>query len=63
MNDLKTIDKRINDVVNSNMPARQLSKVSGVPYSTISRIRTGHIELDNVSYTNIKRLYNASINE
>lgn len=56
---LTNIDNRIKTLLSSDKGTREISRASEIPLSTVSKIRNGHIELDNVSYHNIKRLYNA----
>lgn len=56
---LAHIDNKIKELLASDKGTREISRASEIPLSTVSKIRNGVIDIDNVSYHNIKRLYSA----
>lgn len=56
MDEMKKVEQRIYDVINSNLSANELSLRSGVALSQISRIRSGKIDIDNIRLKTVKKL-------
>lgn len=61
MDEIKKVETDIKSLLSGGASSNEISRNSGVTLSTISRIRSGKVDLDNVSFTNIKRLYEATI--
>lgn len=61
MNEIEKVESDIKALLSSGASSNKISRSTGVTLSTISRIRSGKVDIDNVSFTNIKRLYQATI--
>lgn len=61
MDAIKKVESDIKALLSGGASSNEISRSSGVTLSTISRIRSGKVDIDNVSFTNIKRLYEATI--
>lgn len=48
---------RINDVLRSNVPANHIQQITGLQRSLITRLRSGEIQLDNVTFRKVMTLY------
>ncbi|WP_262994099.1 DNA-binding protein [Macrococcus capreoli] len=62
MNAIEQVEHEIKTLLSGETSSNEISRESGVTLSTISRLRSGKVALDNVSFTNVKRLYIASNN-
>lgn len=53
----------VEQLLKSNISNHQLAKETGVTRSTISRMRNGHIQLDNMCFKNVEKLYKYAIKQ
>lgn len=51
------LTERINEVLNSNVPANRIQAITGLQRSLITRLRKGEISLDNVTFKKAMTLY------
>lgn len=57
MDDLKHIDNVIRELLDSDISSNALSRKADMALSAVSRMRSGKIDLENVRWHNIKKLY------
>lgn len=51
------LTERINEVLNSNVPANRIQAITGLQRSLISKLRRGEVKLDNVTFKKAMTLY------
>lgn len=49
--------ERINEVLNSNVPANRIQAITGLQRSLITRLRNGEYKLENVTFKKVMTLY------
>lgn len=54
------LTERINDVLGSNVPANRIQAITGLQRSLITRLRSGEVKLDNVTFKKAMTLYEYS---
>ena len=57
------VEKSIINLLESDISSNQLSRSADISLSVISRIRSGQIDLQNMRWHTIKRLYEYTIKE
>jgi len=57
------VEKSIIELLESGISSNQLSRSADVSLSAISRVRSGQIDLQNMRWHTIKRLYEFAIKE
>ena len=57
------VEKSIINLLKSDISSNQLSRSADISLSVISRIRSGQIDLQNMRWHTIKRLYEYAIKE
>lgn len=57
MDDLTHIDKSIRELLDSDISSNALSRKADMALSAVSRMRSGKIDIENVRWHNIKKLY------
>lgn len=63
MDDLKHIDNVIRELLDSDISSNALSRKADMALSAVSRMRSGKIDLENVRWHNIKKLYETAQQE
>lgn len=63
MDDLKHIDSVIRELLDSDISSNALSRKADMALSAVSRMRSGKIDLENVRWHNIKKLYETAQQE
>ena len=53
----------VKQLLESDISNHQLAKETGVSRSTISRMRNGYIQLDNMCFKNVEKLYEYAIKQ
>lgn len=51
------LTERINEVLESNVPANRIQAITGLQRSLISKLRRGEIKLENVTFQKAMTLY------
>ncbi|MEJ7218733.1 hypothetical protein [Staphylococcus gallinarum] len=51
------LTERINEVLNSNVPANRIQAITGLQRSLITRLRNGEYKLENVTFKKAMTLY------
>lgn len=54
------LTERINEVLESNVPANRIQAITGLQRSLISKLRRGEIKLENVTFKKAMTLYEYS---
>lgn len=54
------LTERINEVLESNVPANRIQAITGLQRSLISKLRRGEIKLENVTFQKAMTLYEYS---
>lgn len=54
------LTERINQVLESNVPANRIQNITGLQRSLISRLRSGEVKLENVTFKKAMTLYEYS---
>lgn len=54
------LTERINDVLGSNVPANRIQAITGLQRSLITRLRSGEVKLENVTFQKAMTLYEYS---
>lgn len=54
------LTERINEVLESNVPANRIQSITGLQRSLISRLRSGEVKLENVTFKKAMTLYEYS---
>lgn len=59
MNKAQEVESEIKALLSSDVSSNELSRKADISLSTVSRLRSGKMSLDNVTLTNVKKLYKA----
>ena len=51
------VEKDLIKLLQSDLSASKISRMADIPLSTITRLRNGKADLDNISFLNIKKLH------
>ena len=51
------LTERINEVLRSNVPANRIQAITGLQRSLITRLRSGEVKLENVTFKKAMTLY------
>lgn len=54
------LTERINEVLESNVPANRIQAITGLQRSLITRLRKGEVKLENVTFKKAMTLYEYS---
>lgn len=54
------LTERINEVLESNVPANRIQAITGLQRSLISKLRRGEVKLENVTFKKAMTLYEYS---
>lgn len=54
------LTERINDVLGSNVPANRIQAITGLQRSLITRLRSGEVKLENITFQKAMMLYEYS---
>jgi len=54
------LTERINQVLESNVPANRIQAITGLQRSLITRLRSGEVKLENVTFQKAMTLYEYS---
>ena len=57
---IEKVEKDLIELLNSDLSASKISRMADIPLSTITRLRNGKAQLDNISFINIKKLHSLS---
>ena len=57
---IEKVEKDLITLLNSDLSASKISRMADIPLSTITRLRNGKAQLDNISFINIKKLHSLS---
>ena len=57
MEQTKNITTAIEDLINSEVSTNQIARETILNIATVSRLRNGKIEIDNMTWQNIRALY------
>ena len=57
MEQTKNITKAIEELINSDVSTNQIARETILNIATVSRLRNGKIEVDNMTWQNIRALY------
>ncbi|MEB6060862.1 hypothetical protein MXL22_07100 [Staphylococcus pseudoxylosus] len=59
-NTTQQLTERINEVLESNVPANRIQAITGLQRSLISKLRRGEVKLENVTFQKAMTLYEYS---
>ena len=54
------LTERINEVLGSNVPANRIQAITGLQRSLITRLRSGEVKLENITFQKAMTLYEYS---
>ena len=54
---IKEVEQDLKELLASELSASKISRMADIPLSTITRLRNGKADLDNISFLNIKKLH------
>jgi len=59
MNKAQEVESEIKALLSSDVSSNELSRKADISLSTVSRLRSGKMSLDNITLNNVKKLYSA----
>lgn len=57
---IEKVEKDLKELLSGDLSASKISRMADIPLSTITRLRNGKAQLDNISFINIKKLHTLS---
>lgn len=59
MNKAQEVESEIKALLSADVSSNELSRKADISLSSVSRLRSGKMSLDNVTLANVKKLYKA----